>query len=310
MKIYRAVPVILFLMIYGCGLTPLQKQQVTQFAAATESVAKTTQDRFKTARDKVIELERRRLIMRNEEPPTWFDIDGGLSAEGIATQMATLKALQSYGDVLNKLASNDQGNAITKAATTFLIQFEAAKQNQDAAYELDDNKKASISGVVGLVGNWFVEIEKKKKIRSIVEAYSEDIGRLAALLRNDLTLVENSLCIEASHRRSKVSSAGVMDIYCTSADAVRELAADVLKEPNHFYDERAFAYDSYILAQTSKTEITMLSAQGGELIEKLMKANDQLLSVIKEDKFTADEIRAFSRQVEELDNHMKVIAGN
>ncbi|WP_143068446.1 hypothetical protein [Azotobacter beijerinckii] len=111
-----AYPLIIALFLTGCGLTPIQKQQVAQFATATESVAKTTQDQFKTTRDKVIELERRRLIMRNEAPPKDFDLDGGLSESGIATQIATLKALQSYGDILNKLATNDQGEAIAKAA--------------------------------------------------------------------------------------------------------------------------------------------------------------------------------------------------
>lgn len=294
-------------MVSGCGLTPIQKQQVTQFATATESVATTTQDRFKTARDEVIELERRRLIMRSEEPPKSFDIDGGLSAEGIATQIAALKALQSYGDVLNKLASNDQGEAITKSATNFLTQFEAAKQTQDATYKLDDNKKAAVLGVVGIVESWFVENEKKKKIRPIIEAYSEDIGKLTELLKNDLTLVEDSLCIEESKRKARVSATGVIDIYCTSVDAVGELASDVLKEPNHSYSEREFAYDSYILAQAAKVEITTLSAQGDKLVDKLMKANEQLLNVIKEDEFTSDEIKDFAKQVEELNNYIKVL---
>lgn len=294
-------------MISGCGLTALQKQQVAQFATATESVATTTQDRFKRARDKVIELERRRLIMRNEEPPKFFDIDGGLSAEGIATQIATLRALKSYGDVLNKLASNDQGEAITKSATNFLTQFEAAKQTQDSAYKLDDDKKTAVLGVAGIVGTWFVESEKRKKIRPIVEAYSADIGKLAALLKNDLTLVEDSICIEESKRKARASSTGVMDIYCTSADAVYELASDLLIEPNHSYNEREFAYDSYILAQAAKIEIATLSAQGDKLVEKLTKANNQILSVIKEDEFTADEIKEFAKQVEELNNHLKVL---
>ena len=97
--------IVLAIALSGCGLTPIQKQQVAQFATATESISTTTQDQFKSTRDKVIELERRRLIMRKEAPPKSLDLDGGLSASGIATQIGTLKALQSYGDILNKSAS-------------------------------------------------------------------------------------------------------------------------------------------------------------------------------------------------------------
>lgn len=304
-----AYSLIVAVSLSGCGLTPVQKQQVAQFATATETVAKTTQDQFKTTRDKVIELERRRLIMRNEAPPKSFDLDGGLSESGIATQIATLKALQSYGDILNKLATNDQGEAIAKAATNFMTQFEAAKQTQDAAYKLDENKKSAVLGAIGIVSTWFIESEKKKHIKPIVEAYSKDVGNLAGLMKNDLTLVEDSLCIEESKRKTVTSKTGVIDIYCTSADAVSELAGDVLKEKNHSYQEREFAYNSYVLAQQAKAEISTLSSQGNGLVSKLSKANDQLLNVIENDNYTADDIKAFAKQVEELQTHIKVLTG-
>lgn len=294
----------------GCGLTQIQKQQIAQFATATESVATTTQDQFRTTRDKVIELERRRLIMRNEAPPQSFDLDGGLSEQGIATQIATLKALQSYGDILNKLATNDQGKDIATAATNFMTQFEAAKQTQDATYKLDDGKKKATLGVIGIVSSWFIENEKKKHIKPIVEAYSKDIGNLTGLLKNDLTLVEDSLCIEESKRKPATTKTGVIDIYCTSADAVSELASDVLKEDNHSYPEREFAYNSYVLAQQAKAEISTLSSQGDKLVTKLSAANEQLLKVIEDDSFTADDIKAFAKQVEELQTHIKVLSGN
>jgi len=247
--------------------------------------------------------------MRNEAPPKSFDLDGGLSEKGIATQIATLKALQSYGDILNKLASNDQGEAIAKAATNFMTQFEAAKQTQDATYKLDESKKNAVLGAIGIVSTWFVENEKKKHIKPIVEAYSEDVGNLAGLLKNDLTLVEDSLCIKETKRKPRISETGVMDIYCTSADAVSELTGDVLLENNHSYQEREFAYNSYVLAQQAKVEIATLSSQGDKLVSKLTKANDQLLKVIEDDSYTADDIKAFAKQVEELQTHIEVLTG-
>jgi len=300
---------IVALSLSGCGLTQIQKQQVAQFATATESVATTTQEQFKNTRDKVIELERRRLIMRNEAPPQSFDLDGGLSEKGIATQIATLKALQSYGDILNKLATNDQSEAIAKAATNFMTQFEAAKQTQDDTYKLDESKKTVVLGAIGIVSTWFVENEKKKHIKPIVEAYSDDVGNLAGLLLNDLTLEESSLCIEESKRKPRISKTGVMDIYCTSADAVSELASDVLLEKKHSYQEREFAYNSYVLAQQAKVEISTLSSQGDKLISILKKANNQLLKVIEDDSYIADDIKAFAKQVEELQTHIKIFTG-
>jgi hypothetical protein len=300
---------ILVLSLSGCGLTPIQKQQISQFATATKSVAASTQEQFRTTRDKVIELEKRRLIMRNEVPPKSFDLDGGLSEEGIAAQIATLKALQSYGDILNKLASNDQGEAIAKAATNFTTQFEAAKQTQDATYKLDESKKNAVLGAIGIVNTWFVENEKKKHVKPIIEAYSKDVGNLAVLLKNDLTLVEDSLCIKDTNRKPRTSKTGVMDIYCTSADATSELASDVLLERNHSYQEREFAYDSYVLAQKAKVEIATLASLGDKLVSKLTKANNQLLKVIDDDSYSAETIKEFAKQVQELQTHIKVLTG-
>ncbi len=300
---------ILVSILSGCGLTPIQKQQVAQFAAATESVATTTQDQFKSTRDKVIELERRRLIMRKETPPKSLDLDGGLSEAGIASQVGTLKALQAYGDILNKLAANSQGEAIANAATDFMTQFESAKKTQDSTYKLDDSKKNAVLGAVGIVGSWFVESEKKKHIKTIVEAYSKDVGDLSKLLKNDLTLVEDSLCIEESKRKKRVSKTGVIDIYCTSSDAVSELAADVLKDRNYSFVEREFAYNSYVLAQQAKEEISTLSSQGEKVVSKLSTANDQLLKVIEADNYTTDDIKSFAQQVNELQTHIKILTG-
>ncbi|HTF95124.1 MAG TPA: hypothetical protein VL995_03245 [Cellvibrio sp.] len=294
----------------GCGLTPIQKQQVAQFASATEAVATTTQDQLKTTREKVIELERRRLIMRNENPPVSLDLDGGLSATGIATQIATLKALQSYGDVLNKLATNDQGEAIAKAATNFMTQFEAARKTQDSTYALDDSKKEATLGVIGITTSWFIEKEKKKHIKTIVNAYAQDVGKLAELLKHDLTLVEDSLCIEEDQRKPRTSNTGVIDIYCTSADAVSELAGDFLKEKEHSFSEREFAYNAYVLAQQAKEEIRVMSNQGANIVAKLTAANKQLQLAITTEKYTADDIHAFAQQVEELKNHVDVLTGN
>lgn len=293
----------------GCGLTLGQKQQIAQFATATESVSLSTQDRFKSTRDKVVELERRRLIMRNEAPPKNHDIDGGLSATGLSTQIATLKALQSYGDVLNKLALNNQSEAISKAATELATQYEATMKIHDSGYTLDNDKKEAVLGIVNIAGLWFVESEKKKHMWNIVKAYSRDVAKLSKLLINDLTLVEDSLCIDEKKRKERVTKTGVIDIYCTSADALKEQASDVLTDKGFSYADREFAYDSYVLAQQAIEEIVILSKQGGKVVEKLSEANDKLSKIIESDDYKTEDIRVYVQQVSELQTLTKILIG-
>jgi len=309
MKLKIVSILILSATVTGCGLTALQKQQVSQFATATESISQSTQEQFISMRDKVVEMEKARLIMRKKVPPKSFDLDGGLSSSGIATQISTLKALQSYGDVLNKLVLNDQSEAISKAATDFLTQYETAKQLNEPTYSLDQSKKDSIIGIINTANSWFIESEKKKSVKKIVKAYTSEINTLANLIRNDITLTGDSLCIEKEKRKRNEIKTGVIDIYCTSADGLKEISKDILRNKKYSFSEREFAYNSYVLSEKAIQEVRALSEKGNKLVDKLISANKQLTKVIESDSYASDDIKNYAKQVEDLLTLTKVLVG-
>jgi len=301
--------VLLSTAITGCGLTALQKQQVSQFATATEIISQSTQEQFVSMRDKVVDMEKRRLIMRKEVPPSSFDLDGGLSSSGIAIQISTLKALQAYGDVLNKLVLSEQSEEISKAATEFLTQYETAKQLNDSAYSLDQAKKDSIIGIINIANTWFIEDKKKESIKKIVKAYSPEISTLANLIKNDITLTGYSLCIKENDRKENSIKTGVIDIYCTSADGLKEISKDALKNKKYSFSEREFAYNSYVLSEKAILEVNELSKKGSELVSKLIDANEKLTKVVESDDYTTEDIKGYAKQVEELLTLTKVLTG-
>lgn len=294
-------------LVAGCGLTQMQKQQVTQFANATESISLSSQKQFKDSRNKIIEIERRRLIMRNQSPPRSLDLDGGISATGVATLIATLDVLKSYGELLNKLASNDQSEKIAKAATEFSTSFESAYQLSDKSYSLSDEKKEAFEGVIKLVGSWFVEGEKKKSLKKIVKAYTPEVSKLADLLVNDLVLKGRSMCLDKASRKDNEIKTGVIDHYCTSAKAMRRASSDVLKSSGRSFSEREFAYTSYVLANSAIEEVKLLSKSAGKAIDKFKRANSELLKSVKTEHFTAEKIKSYSNQVKELNTLTRVL---
>lgn len=297
----------LSVLVVGCGLTPVQKQQVALFATATESISVSTQEQFKNTRDKIVEIEKRRLIIRNQAPPSKFDLDGGISASGVVTQISTLGALKLYGELLNKLASNDQSEKLGKAAAEFSASFESAYQVSDQSYSLSEDKKEAFEGAIKIVGSWFVENNKKKSIEKIVKAYSPEVSKLANLLVNDLVLKGSSMCLNKEDRQDNNVKTGVIDHYCTSAKALRKASSDVLKNAGYSFDERGFAYDSYVLSMSAIEEVKLLSVSGRKSIEKFKNANAELLSSVKSNKFTSEQIKSYSKQVKELNTLIAVL---
>lgn len=309
--IKRYSPFILVLFLSGCGLTLVQKQQVTQFASATETVSQKTIDQFKTTRDKVVELKRRILIMENEIPPKSLDLDGGLNVSGLATRITSVKALGEYGALLNALASDSQTEAITKAMSGFLTQLETVGKTQNPAYTLDDDKKSSFAGIIAMAASWSLEKEKKKQIKIIINTYTPEITKLATLLKNDLVLKESSKCIKKENRpASRIIKTGVIDHYCTTLNEALLVSKFKLQNKRLRFQERSFAYDSYVLGLSALKEVRLMSAKGKKSIGSLIKANKSLSTVVNDDKVEKQDIKAFAQQITELKDLVHILASN
>lgn len=305
-------------LLSGCGLTLEQKQQVSQFATATEGVSSTTIEQFKSTRDKIVELERRVLIMRNkikkkklEKKLNTLDLDGGMNVSGLAIRISTLKALGEYGALLNALASDSQADAITNAMSDFLTQLESAGKRKNPNLTLDADKKSSFAGIVGMAASWSLEKEKKKQLKNIVKIYTPEISNLSTYLKDDVVLTESSPCIKKDKRPStRLIKKGVIDHYCISVQKALSLSKTKLLNGGLRFNERSFSYDTYVLARSALDEIKLMSKQGKKSIERLIKANESLSTVINDDKIKKDDIKAFAEQIKELKNLVQILAAN
>lgn len=299
------------LVLSSCGLTLLQKQQVTQFAIATEVISNITIEQFKTTYDKIVELKRRILIMDSEAPPKSLDLDGGLNISGLAERIARVKAIGEYGTLLNALSSNSQTEVITEAMSGLLIQLEVVGKKQNPNFTLSDDKKSSLAGIIAIAASWSIEKEKKKQIKIIINTYAPIITKIAVLLKNDLILKESSKCIEKKNRlATRIIKTGVIDHYCTGLTEALTTSKFKLQNKGLRFQERSFAYDSYVLGLSALKEIRLMSEQGKKTIESLIKANNSLVSVVNEDKLKQQDIKVFAQQITELKNLIHILASN
>ena len=301
----------LLVLLTGCGLSPHQKQHVSQFAYATERVSRSTQHQFKMTRTNILEIEKRRLIMRNVAPPTTLDLDGGLSATGLATQLETLQALGAYGEILYALSSHAEVEQITKATADFVSHYENVNKRYDFSEALSEDKKDALLKLVGIGSSWFTEGKKKVSLTAIIHSYTPEIKKLAALLKNDLILKENSLCLANENRKTTTTiKTGVIDHYCTSAKSLKQLASSHLRRKGLTFAQRQFAYESYVMALSAIEEVRLMSIIGAQTIESLIKANDSLVKVIEQDEFKTQDIKAYAEQVNELTTLANVLTHN
>lgn len=302
----RIAGLALVLLIAGCGLTPTQKQQVKQFATTAETVALNTQNGFKNTRDRVIELETMGLAL-NHRPVSHVDVDGGLSIDGITIQINALAALQAYAKVLNQLVSFDSMADVAGAATEFATQYDAATKAINVNYSLSDAQKQSIAGLITMTGSLFVEYKKKKHIKAFIALYGPDIEKLAVLLKHDLTLKGDSLCLSEVLDEAK-GKTGVIDHYCTSAKKLRRLAIGILNTETLNYADRERVIAALIESEKAIIEVRELSQRGEAAIAGLIVANGHLSKVIDDSRYTTNDIKVFAKQVGQLKTMLKVLS--
>jgi hypothetical protein len=326
----------LMLLITGCGMTRGQKAQIAAFAAATSEAVDASSEQIINMRNQVIEIRKERIIMGDLPVTDKVDLDITLKAEKVAMQVAVLKLLEDYANSLNALATNDQSEAISKAAMHLSASVDAvanAYKSDTSKVILSDEQKKAAAGIASTIGGWYIEWQKKNATKEIVEKYAPLVTKLSEIIEQDLSLIGNSACwpqfrsgaaADAKPVNNKTKS-GTLDIFCTQADSLREHSLKLLRCPavyikNHeppyppicatvTFQVRERALSDYLKMNLDMDNVASFSSKAAELIPKMLAANNQLLKVLEDEKFTAEDVKEQVAAMQELVTTVRVLAG-
>lgn len=286
--IYLLLPA---LTLMGCAMTAIQRQQVATFGKATAVVGDFAKEQLPQVREQVIAMNAAGLILSTDEwtSTSGRDLDKPLRADSATTRVATARALQSYGELLNQLATADKSADIKKAAQDVITNFDSAL---GAGYSADQ-KNAAV-GLLSSLGNMWVEHKKREAVATIVEEYEPAVEALANLLAEDFN----------QHGDGYLSGLAAV------AGKLENTSVGTLKGSNQpTFEQRAYAVKAFIAAEKAKKQASELGTKATTVIKDLKKANADLKRVMKQGKYTAEDIKAYAKSVEQLVNTAKVLSG-
>ncbi len=286
-------PVFLIFLLSGCGMSALQKQQVGQFGVATEAVGTYAENEFPKIRSEVISLSTERLILSKEkitslrttyEKELQFDTKH-IKLVDTNKRVAAAKALRAYGALLNQLATSDNTDSIKAAAANLVTNFSSAIEG-----ELSSKQKDAANSLITLVGNIWLENEKKEALKRIIDAYKDDVDKLSDLLLADFSIHEDP------------EKGGYLDDYNQYAVRLENTAINVFAEGEPSFAARKLAINDFILAKKTEQNIENINHQATPVILDLKKANAKLVEIMASDSYSTDDIQAFAKSAQNLVN--------
>lgn len=282
--------ILLVAAISGCGLTNKQIVQTQSFGTATTNMGKLGEDEFINIRNGIIEMNRELVSIDNTKKANSLEFDRPASAEATATRVAASKALKLYGDLLVKLVTEDRTENLQKVANSLINNTSAALKT-----ELSDEKKDAINKIIVSLGSFWIEQKKADAVKEIIPEYQQPVDKLAELLSDDLSLDDGS------H--------GFLKAYDITAKRLKNASMRLVNAGGKYSVlERGRAVRDLVMAEKAISRATEIGKKARKTIASLKKANAELVKVIRNKKYSTDDIKAYAKQMQELVNLYQVLA--
>lgn len=285
------ISIFLCIILFGCvGMTEIQKKQVARFGKATQTVGDFAENEFVQIRKEIIEMNTALLIINKSQTNPKIDLDKPTSPQSATARVAAAKALKSYGELLNKLATEDRTEEIRKSAEDVIDNFESAL---DEKYSTE--QKDAVSGLIVSLGNMWIEKLKKEAVNDIVIKYKDSVVELADLLVEDFI----------------IHGSGYLAGYYAVATKLKNESIKVLTQGEHpLFDERERALEAFVKAEKVIQRSKEIDKKANVALTNLKTVNGKLSAVMAEDEHKIDDLKNYAKSIQDLVNMVKVLADN
>jgi len=264
----------------GCGLTVKQRAALLDFNRAATGFAQVAGAEFQHTREDVLKLN----IYRSELGDASLDpedMDGAYTPERVKVRLDAMAALQSYAEMLQKLVTGSQADELKSASDSLVANLRKAH-----AFEASDDKSGAIAQAIASVGGLWVEHKRAEATRRVTRSVDPAIKRLLAVVAREyrLNVATNWVGGYSATATTLIGRASFLINLNTNAPIVETAAPR---------EARAYAY-------TVRTRITAVSEQITNAVQALGTAQDKLILTLESKDIGAEDVAAFSAQVQDF----------
>ena len=267
-------------LLTGCGLTPKQISMTQSFGQATTNISKLG-DEFVNIRNGIIEMNQALVSIDTRKTARDFKFDRPASPEATATRIAATKALKSYGELLVELVTKGRTENLKKVANSFSMNTKAA---------LKKNVTGSIDKIVSGLGALWLEHKKAAAVKDIITTYEQPVNQLADLLIEDFSLDDSAF--------------GYIKTYHTTAKRLKNASMRLV---NADAKERERALQALVLSEKAISRANEINKNAKEAIIGFKKANIELVKMVNTEIYSADSVKAYNTQIQEMVNIYQVL---
>ncbi len=274
--------ILVLVVITGCGLTSKQVVKTQSFGNATSNIGRFGEREFLNIRNGIITMNKELVAIDNTKMADSLKLDRPASVEATAKRVAASKALRLYGELLVELVAEDRTGNLQKTANSLIENTSIALKK-----DITDEKKESLKKIVVGLGSFFVEKKKADAVKEIIPAYQQPIDELAELLLKDFSAEDGSL--------------GFLKAYEITAKRLKNASMRLVNAGDKYTVlERYKAVQALVIAEKAIYRATEISKKTEKTITNFKKANAELVKIIKNKKYSTDDIKIYTKQIQEL----------
>jgi hypothetical protein len=271
----------------GCaGLTASQKAAITEFSRATNAVGQMTQAELTEMRERMIQTNQRRLVLRGKDSGLTpaGPLDGNLTVSNVSVVVAAATALQGYGEMLEALATDTQTAELQGAADKFTTSLGRVPN-----VKLSQGESDAIKGAVVFAGQLFIEAKKARALKTIVPKAKPAIDQICDTLTRDFDFQQGGLAQDLATANESLFGAAA----AAFQDAPAGSDASAI-------GVRSFSLPALQYAVEGRLRQDEILKRISSAATAIKKANAALADALATDRFTLEDVKSVAGEAAAL----------
>ena len=269
----------------GCALTDQQREAAGRFARASKGIGTFGSEELRRMRSTTIELNTTNLKLGGRPDPT--GLDGAFDPDDVRVRVTAAEALASYGSLLLSLVEASQEDELANASDAFVGSFNALAADEAVGGRipaLDAQQTEALGTIVRGIGGIFVEWQKARAVKQIVEETQPAVDGVIALLIADFDK----------------ASPGLAAGFAGTLERLERSSGKVLGNDRATESQKNLAIEARTALTEESARLDTVSARASAVLAQLRSASAELSSAMNEEISIA--------QIKQLGGDLKTLA--